>query len=109
VKVSSFIAESGAPATGLTPTIKIRDLADNLLVVDGDPMTEVGDGFYQYDFAAHNPAKDYVILVDGGAVLADADRYYHAATTVPADVGRINGAVVVGTGAEDDKWRGVGV
>lgn len=32
-----------------------------------------------------------------------------AAATIPVDVVKMNGADVIGTGQESDRWRGVGV
>jgi hypothetical protein len=32
--ISSFVTDSGEPKTGLSPTIKIREVATDVLVVD---------------------------------------------------------------------------
>lgn len=61
-------------ATGLTPTVRIRDLSDNSLAVTDAAMAEVGDGGYKYDFAAAVPSKQYQMRVDWGAALG-LDRY----------------------------------
>ena len=45
--VTAYFTDGGTPATGLTPTIRIRDLSDNSLVITDASMTEVGDGHYK--------------------------------------------------------------
>ena len=76
--LSAYFANAGVPATGLAATVRIRDLSTNALVVTDAAMTEVGDGFYKYDFVAYDSAKDYAIRADGGATLADSERYSYA-------------------------------
>ncbi len=63
-------------AVGLTPppTIKIWDLEDNSLVVDSDPMEEIGQGKYKYLFdnvAGHS----YTTQCDTGIVSGLTLRY----------------------------------
>lgn len=72
--VRAYFADNGTPKTGLSPTINIRDM-DNNLVVNGAAMTELADGFYKYDFAAYDSSKDYAVLCDGGATLVGSERY----------------------------------
>jgi len=76
-----FLTESGAPKTGLSPTIRIRDLSDNSLVITDAAMTEVGDGFYKYNFTNFDKTKDYSIRMDGGASLSDSDRYKYCSNS----------------------------
>jgi hypothetical protein len=78
MKIVSFFTNSGTPATGLNPTIRIRDLSDNSLVVTDAVMTEVGDGHYVYDYIAYDLDKNYAIRSDGGGTLPNADRYKYA-------------------------------
>lgn len=73
--VTTFFTNNGVPATGLSPTIRIWDIDTNMLVVTDDNMTEIGDGFYKYNYMGYDPLKDYVIRADGGASLPDAERY----------------------------------
>jgi hypothetical protein len=75
MKILSFFTENGIPKTGLSPTIRIRDTADNSLVITDEPLTQVGDGFYSYDFTGYDDTLIYTIRVDGGSELDDADRY----------------------------------
>lgn len=64
-----FTDNSGNPATGLTPTIRIRDVADGSLVVTDASMIEVGDGGYKYVFVDYDSTHEYQIRCDGGAGL----------------------------------------
>ena len=73
--LSAYFSNAGVPALGLSATIRVRDLSNNSLVVTDAAMTEVGDGFYSYNFVGYVPAKEYVIRADGGATLSGADRY----------------------------------
>lgn len=80
--INSFFTDVGVPRTGLSPTIRIWEVnvASHLLVITDAPMIEVGGGFYKYEFATYDPTKNYVMRVDGGAALADSERYEVAAT-----------------------------
>lgn len=70
--------------TGLSPTIRVRDLSDNSLVVTDSTMYEVGDGVYSYDFTAPSSSASYSYRVNFGATFSDSARYlsgqYSAAT-----------------------------
>jgi hypothetical protein len=78
--VTAFFTSAGVPEPGLTPTLRIRDVSTNALVVTDDSMTEVGDGWYKYDFTVYDPDTDYVVRCDGGAGLSGSDRYAFAGT-----------------------------
>ena len=65
----------GTPETGLSPTVRIRDLSTDALVVTDAAMAEVGDGWYKYDFTLYDEEKDYAIRCDGTDTLSDSDRY----------------------------------
>ena len=75
MNVLAFFTNSGVPATGLSPTIRIIDIADSTAVISDEAMIEIGDGFYKYDFVAYDWTKDYAVRCDGGAALAPTDRY----------------------------------
>lgn len=66
---------SGSPALGLSPTIRIRDVSDGSLVITDEAMTETGDGNYSYTFADYDLNKNYAVRCDGGAGLPNAERY----------------------------------
>jgi len=76
--ILSFFTDDSLPKTGLTPTIKIRDVSDGSILINGASMTEVGDGFYRYDYTTYDSEKDYAIICDGGISLSDVDRYVYA-------------------------------
>lgn len=78
MNVITFFTSNGNPATGLSPTIRIRKVSDNSLVVTDDSMTEVGDGFYKYEFTQYSGSVDYVMRTDGGGSLTTSDRYQFA-------------------------------
>ena len=71
----TFFTDNGIPKTGLSPTIRVRDASDGSLVVTDAAMTEIGDGFYKYDFTTYDSSKDYTFRADGGAGLNATDRY----------------------------------
>ncbi len=78
-KITTFFTDNGAPKTGLSATIRIRNLATNALVVTNAAMTEVGDGFYSYDFTSYDEDDEYAIRCDGSATLtSDGERYTYA-------------------------------
>lgn len=73
--ITCYFSNAGAPATGLSPTIDIRDVSDGSLDIDDGAMTEVGSGWYKYSFGAADAAKQYAWVADGGATLTDPERY----------------------------------
>ena len=73
--ILAFFTNSGVPALGLTPTIRIRDVSDNSLLINDAVMSEVGDGNYKYDYVAYDLNKNYSIRCDGGVVLPIGERY----------------------------------
>lgn len=50
-------------------------MADSSLVVTDAAMTEVGDGWYKYDFSAYDPTLSYVMRCDGGVAQPTGERY----------------------------------
>jgi len=78
MNIIAFFTESGIPRTALSPTIRIRTVADNALVVTDAAMSEVGDGFYKYDFAQYTGSVDYAIRCDGTNALTGSERYTFA-------------------------------
>jgi len=74
--LASF-TDGGVPASGISPlpTIRIRDVATSSVVVSDISMSETGDGFYAYDFAAQDFEKDYTFRCDAGDYLTDSERY----------------------------------
>lgn len=115
-KITTFFTDAGTPKTGLSATIRIRDGSGTLVVTDA-AMTEIGDGFYGYDFTTYDIEEEYSIRCDGSATLTNnSDRYTYAGNesynddiwdteTLDHDIAgtmgyeiRGSGGVVVGTG-----------
>lgn len=74
------ISKSGAPALGLSPTIKIIDIATDTVVVSAGAMSEIpsSNGMYKYQFTAYDIEKNYAIVIDAGPTLVSAERYSYA-------------------------------
>jgi len=96
--VFAYFSDKGVPKTGLSPTLKIIDLADNSVVVSDDGMTEVGYGAYKYEFATFDNSKEYFIRCDGGVVLKDPDRYTVGTTSIVSVLDRIQEI-------EEGRWK----
>ena len=77
IRLTAFFTDGGAPATGLTPTIDIRRVDTGALVVTAGAMVELGGGLYSFDFTStyDDAIADYAAVADGGAALANAERY----------------------------------
>lgn len=78
MQILAFFTNNGLPVTGLSPTIRIRNVATTVLVITDAAMSEIGDGHYSYDFTIYDSTLDYSIRCDGGATLTDVDRYKYA-------------------------------
>lgn len=83
--LTTYFDTSGEPVTGLTPIIKIRDIDTGAVVISGATMSEVGDGFYVYDFVGSDITKDYSILSDS-VTLSLKNRYKYSATGEYGDI-----------------------
>jgi hypothetical protein len=84
--ITAFFSASGTPKTGLSPTVNIRRIDTGALVITAGAMSEVGDGFYKYDFTTYSAALEYSILCDGTSTLTGYDRYATAALDANNDV-----------------------
>ena len=82
---TTYFDATGFPISGLSPTIKITEVGSGSVVVSGATMSEVGDGFYVYDFVGFDITKDYAILSDA-VTLPDSIRYKDAATGEYGDI-----------------------
>lgn len=74
----AFLTNNGIPGTGLNVTIKIREVESGTVIADWEVMTEIGDGWYKYDFP-YNYTKEYVATIDGSDILSDSERFVYAA------------------------------
>lgn len=75
---TAFFTEDGVPKTGLTPTVSIWRLSDNVQVLTNQLMSEVASGFYSYEWVAYDFNENYVIQFNAGT--DDVDSRYLAAT-----------------------------
>jgi hypothetical protein len=75
MNILSFFSKAGVPATGLSPTARVLEIPSGVVAVNDQPMTEIANGFYVYDFVGYDYTKDYAILCDGGATLTGSERY----------------------------------
>lgn len=93
--------------------------ASHALAIDGNLFVEGGGvpvvqtlGTFQVNVKYTVPVQAQGIATGGGpsaAAIAAAVLAALQATAIPVDVEKMNGADVIGTGAESDPWRGVGV
>ena len=90
--ITASFTDGGVPATGLSPTIRIRRISDGVLVVTNGAMTEVpdpgpGDGSYEFDFESLiDFAEHYTVRADGTVTLPDADRYKFGLVSGPREL-----------------------
>ena len=78
MNILAFFTNNGSPALGLNPTIRIRNVVTNALLVTDASMSEVGDGHYKYNFTTYDKDIDYSIRCDGGVLLPASERYTYA-------------------------------
>lgn len=76
--IISYFTQGGVPKTGLSPTLKIWRVSDAFPVIVAGSMSEIGGGFYRYNFSGYSPTIDYAIRCDGGDVLSNSERYSFA-------------------------------
>jgi len=69
-----LFTDTGTPTPGLDARITIKNITDDVVVVNSAAMTDRGDGFYYYPFTG-KPSKVYTVLFDGGSTLIAAERY----------------------------------
>lgn len=81
MKISAFFTNEGTPETGLTPTLDAWT-TDTTQVLTNVSMTEIGGGFYVYDFTSYEDSEDYVFRADGGVSLPATERYVTMANEV---------------------------
>jgi len=113
--ISVYFSLAGNPQAGLSPKIKILDLATNAVVVNNSNMAEVGNGFYKYDFVGYVPENEYAIIADGGVSLSGSDRYvtggndnYIADINASTKLQSIDTSVKFIESIEGGKWNIVG-
>lgn len=78
MKIISNFTENGLPKTGLSPLVYITNITDinaPLEEVTSGAVTEVGYGYYAYEFAGYTEQNEYIVKMDGSATLSDSERY----------------------------------
>lgn len=91
--ITVFVTNKSNPETGLSPTIRIWEVSagSQSLVVTDDAMTEVGDGFYKYEFTTMDPLKHYNFRADAGASQPKGERYYVGSSALsPQEIADVN-------------------
>lgn len=91
MNIGIWFTESGSPKTGLLPTINGWE-SDGTQVLTDEAMSEVGGGFYLYNFSSYDETKDYFFLADGGATLIGYDRYVPATSDQTGQISDIRDA-----------------
>jgi hypothetical protein len=96
MEITAFFTNNSVPlvAPGTLPTIRIRRIDTQALVVTDSNMTEIGDGLYSFDFAPDS-ALDYTTRADGDPLAAGQvkkqERY--VAGSFNANIADIHGQV----------------
>lgn len=80
MKLVAQFSSGGTPVTGLAPVISGHTL-DASLVISGETMSEVANGFYFYDFTGYSNTEDYVFLAYESTLDA-TDQYVVASNEV---------------------------
>jgi len=74
MKFPVLFLENGVPKEGLEPTVVIRDRTAGNTPVNGEAASEVGGGWYEYDYGAGDPTHHYVATFDS-VTLTGPERY----------------------------------
>ncbi len=101
---TTYFSESGIPKTGLSPTITLRKVSDNSIVVDAQVMTEIGNGWYKYDYVSASNTEDYVGVSDS-ITLAGPERYAPIATSIQGNVASLQTDITFLKDIDSGKWE----
>lgn len=80
VWITAFFTEGFSPKTGLSPIVDVYRISDNFRVVAAQTMTQIGGGYYKYNFADYDDTEEYVVIADGGVGISNMERYKFAST-----------------------------
>jgi len=105
MNIFSFFTDNGSPKTGLTPTIEIRRADTGAVIVNWATMTEVGTGWYKYDFTSIDETLEYLITCDGGTSLTTAERYTFAGTELKSHLIPLKEALARILGLTQENFR----
>jgi len=88
--ITTYFHIAGAPAEGLSPIVRIRDVESAGTVVETGTMDDLGDGIYTYEFTGYDITTEYAILCDA-VTLPNNYRYKHLSSGEYGDViGTVN-------------------
>jgi hypothetical protein len=73
--IIAYFAENGVPKTGLSATIDIYRVSDNVQVISSAALIEIGGGGYKYVFTGCDTNEEYFFVIDGSSVLLNGQRY----------------------------------
>lgn len=104
MNITACFRNKGALATGLSPTISIWKL-DGTVIIDGQAMIEIASGFYYYNFVTYDSTIDYVIVANGGATLADSDRYVTGTNENDSLLNTVNADLAFIKKIEGGRWK----
>ncbi len=93
--LSAYFAQNGSPKTGLSPTIDIYRISTNVKEISAVAMTEIGGGFYSYDFSTIVSIEDNYVYICDAITLVGVERYAIGEINV-TDVDKINLAALSG-------------
>lgn len=73
--ITAYLTNKGVPATGFNVLLDIIDVPTSGVLVNNQAMTEVGQGFYKYEWGAYDGDAEYLFqaFVTGG--LTGYDQY----------------------------------
>lgn len=75
--LTAHFTTNGYPQVGLSPTITIHQIGNTTtsMIIDHDPVTEIGSGWYCYRFTTYDPRGNYVFMFDGGTTMSAFERF----------------------------------
>lgn len=74
--VKAPFTDGGVPKSSLTPSLDAYDMSDDSKALDSVTMSEISSsGVYKYNVTSLDFSKAYNFIADGGASLANAERY----------------------------------
>lgn len=86
MRLVTVFTSKGSPALGLSPTVKAVRLSDQVEVLAPTTMTELGDGWYCYDWSAGDPTEQVAATFDAGTDAVDSRIHYGMLGVTAKDV-----------------------
>ena len=76
--ITTFKNESDAPILGLSPLLNIVDISDintPISSISSGSLTEIGSGFYGYEFASYTQGSEYSVFIDADSDIENKYQY----------------------------------